>query len=62
MVDRQDSVGRPLASVKPVEGDCATLAITSSPKKDWDKLSRWIACVCVVTFDLELGQAIEVSV
>ena len=23
-------------------------------------LSHWIACFCVVTFDLELGQALEV--
>ena len=44
-----------------VEGASATLPLTDSPaRKAWDKLSRWIACVCVVTFDLELGQAIEV--
>jgi len=62
MVDRQDSARRTLVTAMSVEGDSATLPITSSPKKAWDKLSRWIACVCVVTFDLELGQAIEVSV
>lgn len=27
----------------------------------WSRLSAWMECVCVVTFDLELGQAIEVS-
>ena len=27
----------------------------------WDKFSQWIHCVAVVTFDLELGQALEVS-
>lgn len=27
----------------------------------WDRLSDWIHCVCVVTFDLEIGQMIEVS-
>ncbi|XP_041059586.1 protein DENND6B isoform X2 [Carcharodon carcharias] len=25
----------------------------------WDHFSAWLECVCVVTFDLELGQAIE---
>uniref|UniRef100_A0A4W3IQS7 DENN/MADD domain containing 6B n=1 Tax=Callorhinchus milii TaxID=7868 RepID=A0A4W3IQS7_CALMI len=25
----------------------------------WDRFSSWLECVCVVTFDLELGQAIE---
>ena len=27
----------------------------------WDRFSNWIHCACVVTFDLELGQAMEVS-
>ena len=26
----------------------------------WDQFSEWLHCVCVVTFDLELGQALEV--
>lgn len=25
----------------------------------WDRFSKWIHCICIVTFDLELGQAIE---
>lgn len=25
----------------------------------WDKFSQWLHCICVVTFDLELGQALE---
>ncbi|TRY87639.1 hypothetical protein DNTS_014334 [Danionella cerebrum] len=25
----------------------------------WSRFSAWLECVCVVTFDLELGQAIE---
>ncbi|KAL0268699.1 UNVERIFIED_CONTAM: hypothetical protein PYX00_010530 [Menopon gallinae] len=25
----------------------------------WDRFSAWIHCICVVTFDLELGQALE---
>ncbi|VDK73365.1 unnamed protein product [Onchocerca ochengi] len=26
----------------------------------WEKFGRWVYCICVVTFDLELGQSIEV--
>lgn len=26
----------------------------------FDRLQRWIHCICLVTFDIELGQAIEV--
>lgn len=26
----------------------------------WDRFYNWIHCACVVTFDLELGQAMEV--
>lgn len=26
----------------------------------WSRFCCWLECVCVVTFDLELGQAIEV--
>lgn len=25
----------------------------------WDRFSEWIHCICIVTFDLELGQAME---
>lgn len=27
----------------------------------WDRLAEWIHCFCVVTFDLEIGQMIEVQ-
>jgi transposase-like protein len=27
---------------------------------DFEGLSRWACCLCVVTFDLELGQSMEV--
>lgn len=26
----------------------------------WKNFSNWIHCICIVTFDLELGQALEV--
>ncbi|XP_078485837.1 protein DENND6A [Ciona intestinalis] len=29
------------------------------PVLPWDQFSEWLHCVCVVTFDLELGQAME---
>ncbi|XP_059510524.1 protein DENND6B isoform X4 [Stegostoma tigrinum] len=31
----------------------------SGPALPWDRFSAWLECICVVTFDLELGQAIE---
>lgn len=27
----------------------------------WKFFTNWIHCICVVTFDLELGQALEVN-
>ena len=27
----------------------------------WDLFQNWIYCICIVTFDLELGQAMEVG-
>lgn len=32
-----------------------------APAVPWARFSAWLECVCVVTFDLELGQALEVS-
>ena len=32
------------------------------PPRSWDNFSHWVCCMCVVTFDLELGQALEVCV
>lgn len=34
---------------------------TRTPAAPWARFSAWLECVCVVTFDLELGQALEVS-
>ena len=30
-------------------------------RSTWASLRQWVSCICVVTFDLELGQAIEVQ-
>ena len=27
----------------------------------WDRFQNWFHCICIVTFDLELGQAMEVG-
>ncbi|KAF5928234.1 hypothetical protein HPG69_014839 [Diceros bicornis minor] len=32
---------------------------TRAPAAPWARFSAWLECVCVVTFDLELGQALE---
>lgn len=32
-------------------------SVSSTP---WERLAEWIHCFCVVTFDLEIGQMIEV--
>lgn len=32
------------------------------PILPWDRFKKWVTCFCVVTFDIELGQALEVSV
>ena len=32
-----------------------------TPSGGWDNFYHWLCCVCVVTFDLELGQALEVG-
>ena len=29
-------------------------------RENWELFSNWASCMCVVTFDLELGQALEV--
>ncbi|XP_069795717.1 DENN/MADD domain containing 6Aa isoform X2 [Narcine bancroftii] len=31
-----------------------------SPALPWDRFNAWVHCLCVVGFDLELGQAVEV--
>uniref|UniRef100_A0A8C2EYC7 DENN/MADD domain containing 6B n=1 Tax=Cyprinus carpio TaxID=7962 RepID=A0A8C2EYC7_CYPCA len=36
-----------------------TAATNAEVPVPWSRFSAWLECVCVVTFDLELGQAIE---
>ncbi|XP_031319398.1 protein DENND6B isoform X8 [Camelus dromedarius] len=39
----------------------APSSATRAPGAPWARFSAWLECVCVVTFDLELGQALEKS-
>ncbi|XP_077356438.1 protein DENND6B isoform X1 [Festucalex cinctus] len=39
--------------MNPLDGEDADL------RRPWARFSSWLECTCVVTFDLELGQAIE---
>ncbi|XP_060663468.1 protein DENND6B [Drosophila nasuta] len=36
-----------------------TKTIATNNDDDWIRLSQWVHCLCVVTFDLNLGQALE---
>jgi len=33
--------------------------LNGAPLLPWDRFNTWVHSICVVTFDLELGQAIE---
>lgn len=37
-------------------------AAAKPTQEDWEAFYNWACCVCVVTFDLELGQALEVGI
>ena len=58
MSDKADIKARTLAAMKSLEEE--SLEVGGQTKKSWDKFSQWLCCMCVVTFDLELGQAMEV--
>uniref|UniRef100_A0A673M817 Protein DENND6B-like n=1 Tax=Sinocyclocheilus rhinocerous TaxID=307959 RepID=A0A673M817_9TELE len=42
-----------------LEGPSKAAATNTEVPVPWTRFSAWLECVCVVTFDLELGQAIE---
>jgi hypothetical protein len=46
--------------VEDLDEECGH-TLKSSSLLPWDRFSSWIHCICIVTFDLELGQALEVS-
>ncbi|KAA0721070.1 Protein DENND6B DENN domain-containing protein 6B [Triplophysa tibetana] len=49
----------PFDSCDSRDGASKTAATNSQTPEPWSRFSAWLECVCVVTFDLELGQAIE---
>uniref|UniRef100_A0A3P9KNS6 DENN domain containing 6A n=1 Tax=Oryzias latipes TaxID=8090 RepID=A0A3P9KNS6_ORYLA len=61
-LDDQDA-----ASISPAEeitmppGPGGEEGSEQAPLLPWDRFSAWLHCICVVGFDLELGQAVEVS-
>uniref|UniRef100_A0A671KEU0 Protein DENND6B-like n=1 Tax=Sinocyclocheilus anshuiensis TaxID=1608454 RepID=A0A671KEU0_9TELE len=50
----------PFDSSDALEGPSKAAATNTEVPVPWTRFSAWLECVCVVTFDLELGQAIEV--
>ncbi|XP_073835293.1 protein DENND6B [Musca autumnalis] len=53
-----NEVNNSLASNVDETMDIPTTTPTTMPT-DWSTLSQWIRCMCIVTFDLNLGQALE---
>jgi len=51
------SASSPPFSPKSLDNTCISEESSTLP---WDRFSNWIHCICIVTFDLEVGQAIEV--
>uniref|UniRef100_A0A672QXG5 Protein DENND6B-like n=1 Tax=Sinocyclocheilus grahami TaxID=75366 RepID=A0A672QXG5_SINGR len=49
----------PFDSSDALEGPSKAAATNTEVPVPWTRFSAWLECVCVVTFDLELGQAIE---
>ncbi|RXN17815.1 DENND6B isoform X1 [Labeo rohita] len=49
----------PFDSSDSLEGTSKAAATNTEVPVPWSRFSAWLECVCVVTFDLELGQAIE---
>ena len=42
------------------DGSSATAPAGAEIDLKWRRFAEWMHCICVVTFDLELGQAMEV--
>lgn len=40
--------------------DLSCLNNVSSTLLPWDRFSEWLYAICLVTFDIEIGQALEV--
>uniref|UniRef100_A0AAZ3NY92 UDENN domain-containing protein n=1 Tax=Oncorhynchus tshawytscha TaxID=74940 RepID=A0AAZ3NY92_ONCTS len=60
-----EEVGDEDVSISPAEEITLTVGPGGEEDTDplllpWDRFSAWLHCICVVGFDLELGQAVEV--
>ena len=53
--------GGPRGSATAAGGEGERGAGGGPASESWELFSNWACCVCVVTFDLELGQALEVN-
>jgi hypothetical protein len=45
----------------PNHQDISCLNNVTSTLLPWDRFSHWLYAICLVTFDIEIGQALEVS-
>ncbi|XP_069855872.1 protein DENND6B isoform X2 [Dipodomys merriami] len=50
---------RPAGGDPDPTGPASSGRAAQAPAAPWERFSAWLECVCVVTFDLELGQALE---
>ena len=63
MSDRiPDVKAQALAAVRSLKEDGGSPGLARKTAKSWEKFSHWVSCMCIVTFDLELGQALEVCI
>ncbi|XP_075409557.1 protein DENND6B isoform X2 [Tenrec ecaudatus] len=53
------SLGPPTPEPDPAVSPPSSSRAARTPAPPWARFSAWLECVCVVTFDLELGQALE---
>ncbi|XP_012859477.1 protein DENND6B [Echinops telfairi] len=53
------SLGPPTREPDPTVVPPSSSRAVRKPAPPWARFSAWLECVCVVTFDLELGQALE---
>ena len=63
-VREQNTIKMATDGEEDVQPSLEKLGLDDSPRSPtilpWDRFSNWLHCACVVTFDLELGQAMEV--
>ena len=59
-LDEQDMSISPAEEITLPAGPVVEDDSSDSLLLPWDRFSTWLHCICVVGFDLELGQAVEV--